>query len=75
MAREAFDTMKRYLCSPKVSCAKWVGTGKYCTMAYGAVEGAEQAIVLWLLDEGNCESEKNIVHTKQRKCHILYLRF
>jgi hypothetical protein len=28
-------------------------------MAYGR---AEQAIVLWLVDEGNCENEKNGVH-------------
>jgi hypothetical protein len=42
-------------------------------MAYGAVEGAEQAIVLWL-DEGNCESKK-IWHTKNKDIHITYLRF
>ena len=57
MVREAFDTRKRFLCFPKVSCARWVGTIKHGTMAGDGFQRAEQALMLWLV-EGNCESDK-----------------
>ena len=77
MVRKAFDTWKRFLCFPKVSCAGGVGTIMHHLKDDGVETPKHQALVLWLLvDESNAIVKiTKIWRTQHENMEITYLRF
>jgi hypothetical protein len=73
MLREAFDTRKRFLGFPEVSCAGWVGTIKHSTMTDG-VERAEPRQLCCVMSS-IVKVTKNMEHTKQKHTRHIHLGF